>query len=329
MTFMDHRRAGNASAHTREALSYPITDPGNTYFDQVEQLAFPSAAESVPTAGPVSVADQGQGTAPAEKKTQLLPQKATRLLTDTLLPSKSAEPSPTTAMRDPLLIAGTYQKKERGRKRASNRRRLAVQLSVTTVLFFIIVGTIITVVPLDAGGQSGFRLFSPLINTVHTKSDDTALIMQQAATATAVTTDGVDVGVNVGQYAGVQGPPPGADVSGNHFFWGNCTYWADMRYHQLTGVWVPWFGNASAWASGAYSYGWHVSSTPKVYSIIVLQPGVQGAGWAGHVAIVEGINANGSVNTTNYNWGAGNFGVETWATFYPGPGVSFIWAQGH
>ncbi|GCF06636.1 CHAP domain-containing protein [Dictyobacter arantiisoli] len=115
-----------------------------------------------------------------------------------------------------------------------------------------------------------------------------------------------------------------ADSSFNNYFTpGQCTYWADYEYHHLTGYAVTWSGNASYWAIGAANAGWNVSSTPHVPSIIVLQPGVQGAGYAGHVAVVESINANGSVATTN--WNVKGWGVFSWETYSPAAGVQFVW----
>lgn len=109
----------------------------------------------------------------------------------------------------------------------------------------------------------------------------------------------------------------------NQFTSGQCTYWADYEYHRLMGYSIPWSGNASTWASNAAAHGWNVSSVPQMHSIIVLQSGVQGAGWAGHVGVVEGINSDGSVSTTNWNVrGWGHFSRET---YWPGAGVSFIW----
>ncbi|BCL82942.1 CHAP domain-containing protein [Ktedonobacteria bacterium brp13] len=116
-----------------------------------------------------------------------------------------------------------------------------------------------------------------------------------------------------------------ADSSFNNFFTpGQCTYWADYEYHHLTGYAVPWSGNAADWAANASGYsGWVVSSQPRVPSIIVLQPGTQYAGWAGHVAVVEKINSDGSLATTD--WNVQGWGVFSWETYHSGPGVSFIW----
>jgi surface antigen len=163
------------------------------------------------------------------------------------------------------------------------------------------------------------------------------LIAQQAATATVVTQDGYDPGAAV--YAGVPTAPPsmggstgGAPISTggglDRFFYGQCTYWANMRYHAITGHYVTWLGNADEWAVGAANAGWVVSSTPHIHSIIVLQPYVEEAGGYGHVAVVESIPRPGVVSTSNWNW-AGYWGTTTYVNFtYPMSGVSFIWFPG-
>ncbi len=111
--------------------------------------------------------------------------------------------------------------------------------------------------------------------------------------------------------------------AGNPFPYGACTWYADQRYYELHGAYVPWNGNAYAWPLVAYAYGWHVSSTPSVGSIIALQSGVQGASGMGHVGIVEQIEGNGNVVASSMNWGATPSAVTRWQ-FHPGPGVTFI-----
>ena len=88
---------------------------------------------------------------------------------------------------------------------------------------------------------------------------------------------------------------------------------------------MPWHTRANAWewAARAREFGWHVSSTPVVGAIIDLQPGVQGAFWLGHVAVVEKILSNGHVIASNMSWGAYPWQV-TYVEFTPGPGVTFI-----
>jgi surface antigen len=111
----------------------------------------------------------------------------------------------------------------------------------------------------------------------------------------------------------------------NPFPYGTCTWWADQRYFQLHGTYVPWYNNAMAWqwASDAYQYGWHVSGTPTVGAIMDLQPWVEGAYGGGHVAVVEQVLSNGSVIASSMSWGAYPMQVTDW-TFTPGPGVTFI-----
>jgi len=119
-----------------------------------------------------------------------------------------------------------------------------------------------------------------------------------------------------------------ATGSSNAFPFGQCTWWADQRYYQLHGIFVPWRTNASAanWVNQAHTFGWHVSGTPKVGSIIVLQPGVQGAYSAGHVGVVEHLLSSGSVIASSMNWGS-NPGKVTDYTFHLGSGVAFISLQ--
>lgn len=110
---------------------------------------------------------------------------------------------------------------------------------------------------------------------------------------------------------------------------GQCTWWADERYHQLTGYYVPWAGNAKDWSAQASKYGWKVSSSPVAPSIICLQGGVQGADSTyGHVGVVESLNSNGTVRASSQNWGltAAARASTSYYNFKPGAGVSFITA---
>lgn len=117
----------------------------------------------------------------------------------------------------------------------------------------------------------------------------------------------------------------GASVgSYNPYPQGQCTWWADERYHQLHGAYVPWLSQSDAWqwTSRAREYHWHVSSRPAVGDILNLQPWTQGAYGLGHVAVVEKLLSNGHVLASNMNWG-GNSGVTN-VEFTPGPGVTFL-----
>ncbi|WP_162005079.1 CHAP domain-containing protein [Dictyobacter vulcani] len=107
--------------------------------------------------------------------------------------------------------------------------------------------------------------------------------------------------------------------------YGQCTWWAAMRYLQMHNVVVPWTMNANAgqWVDRASQYGWHVSSIPTEGSILVLGGGVQGANRAGHVAVVEQILNNGTVLASSMNWG-GPPGVAITTPFHVGTGVTFV-----
>ena len=117
-------------------------------------------------------------------------------------------------------------------------------------------------------------------------------------------------------------PPRG---SGNPFPYGQCTWYANQRYHQLHGIYVPWTTNSNAWQwqYRAHDFHWHVSGTPTVGAIIDLQPWVQGAYSLGHVAVVERVLGNGRVLASTMNWGVYYWKV-TYVQFTVGPGVSFI-----
>jgi surface antigen len=230
----------------------------------------------------------------------------------------------TTSLRQPVVIRSTG-KKSSGTMRPPKGRRWVVQLSVTVVLILMAVGTLLAVAPAGTNAEAGFNAFRPIISWVEGSNSNPSLLAEQAATVTAVTQDGFQPTGNQ-NYSGLPAPPSGSSTY-DGFTYGQCTYYADLRYHQLAGFWVPWGGNAWQWAAGARAYGWNVSSTPHIPSIVVLQSGVQGAGYYGHVAVAERMNSDGTVYTTSWNWYANGGGWARWSwwDFKPGPGVSFVW----
>ncbi|GHO71143.1 hypothetical protein KSC_100350 [Ktedonobacter sp. SOSP1-52] len=249
--------------------------------------------------------------------------KATRQLVPTYRETNASD-NKMTVQREPVVIKPAGIKG--GIPRPPQGRRMVIQIAVASLLLVILAGTLLATIPLGfANGKTGLTTILSSSGLYDTKNDNSTLLAQQAATATAVTQDGFDAGNQA--YVGVN-PGPALGGSGNRFFQGQCTYWAAYRFHQLHGIWVPWLGNAWEWLGQAQSYGWKVSAQPTVGAIVVLQPGVQGAGGYGHVAIVESINSNGTVHTSNYNWymGGGGFGVLSyWDFSYPGyPGIAFI-----
>ena len=255
----------------------------------------------------------------------LVPAKATRNLLD-------VKPGvPTTNLRSQVVIRGSGK---RTSARPPQGRRWVVQAAVGALVIVIAVSALLTISPIARGNAGSFPLANNSIAQTNAQNNTSNFITaQQAATATAVTQDGYDPGTGT-TYVGVATPPPSiptpppvVDSTGStlgRFAYGQCTYWADEEYHNLSGYWVSWLGNAYQWSGGAAAAGWNVSSRPHVPSIIVLQAGTQGAGGYGHVAVVEGINSDGSVRTSNMNW-SGGWGTVSYVNFTPGPGVSFVW----
>jgi surface antigen len=113
----------------------------------------------------------------------------------------------------------------------------------------------------------------------------------------------------------------------NLFPYGQCTWYANHRYKQLHGIYVPWTINSNAWqwTARARDFGWRVTGTPAAGTIIVLAPWVQGAGGLGHVGVVERVLSNGQVVASHMNWGAYPWQI-TYSQFSAGPGVSFVYA---
>ncbi|WP_366515894.1 CHAP domain-containing protein [uncultured Bifidobacterium sp.] len=88
--------------------------------------------------------------------------------------------------------------------------------------------------------------------------------------------------------------------SGNAYEFSQCTWWAYTRRHQLGLPVGSHLGNGRDWAASAKALGYWVDDTPRnVGDVIVFQAGQEGSdAFYGHVAIVEKINADGSIVTS-------------------------------
>ena len=96
--------------------------------------------------------------------------------------------------------------------------------------------------------------------------------------------------------------PVSSGDTGNQYPWGQCTWYAYARRHQLGLPAASYFGNGGQWAASARSLGYSVDNLPKVGDIAVFYPGQHGAdGYYGHVAIVEAVHADGSVTISESN----------------------------
>lgn len=128
-------------------------------------------------------------------------------------------------------------------------------------------------------------------------------------------------------------PPPsvrtGRTASGNEGSPGQCTYWAIEEFHAYSGLY-PYLldpadnGNAEYWATNAAYDGWTVTATPRVDSIVVFPPGVNGALSDGHVAWVTKVSGT-SITFTEMNGPAGPYNVDT-RTVTPAASVRYILA---
>lgn len=89
----------------------------------------------------------------------------------------------------------------------------------------------------------------------------------------------------------------------------NCTAYAHGRYAELTGVWLPCWGNAETWYDTALKNDIPVGSTPRLGAVACWSVGdkTTGKDGAGHVAIVEAITPTGDIITSNSAWKSTNF----------------------
>lgn len=82
------------------------------------------------------------------------------------------------------------------------------------------------------------------------------------------------------------------------FAYRNCTSYVAWRLHNA-GFTVPYgraLGNAKTWADNARALGFHVDGNPRAGDVAVWTSGLYG-----HVAFVEAVNGDGSVNVSEYN----------------------------
>ncbi len=232
--------------------------------------------------------------------------------------------SENTSQRIPVVIKGEMKKIAAPSPLpppVQKKRRLLVSLAGIVILLLMTTIVLLSASPL--GQEIGLSISSLQQGSLFNNHNPTVNGLIAQATATAVyhqQTDGYDP-----YYSGNQIFTNGT----TSLAWpaGECTYWANSYYHQLTGYWISWNGNADQWVAGAQKAGWNTSSSPHVPSVIVLMPGTQGASRAyGHVAVVESVTGN-TVHTSNMNWYAngGGFDRVSNVDFTTGPGVYFVW----
>jgi surface antigen len=105
----------------------------------------------------------------------------------------------------------------------------------------------------------------------------------------------------------------GETTTGNLGVGGQCTYGAYEKFHEATGLWPVFAGNAADWNDTAPAHGWTVVLDAEPRAVVVFEPGVQGADPTfGHVAWVDAVTpqADGTrlVSITEMNAAAGEWG---------------------
>jgi surface antigen len=71
---------------------------------------------------------------------------------------------------------------------------------------------------------------------------------------------------------------------------GQCTWGAYEKFHEATGLWPVFEGNAADWNDTAPTHGWGVVLDAVPNSVVVFEPGIAGADATfGHVAWVTGV----------------------------------------
>lgn len=107
-------------------------------------------------------------------------------------------------------------------------------------------------------------------------------------------------------------------------YFGVCTWYAWYRHQSEP---LLRMGNAAQWAYNAPRFGLRTGTTPAVGATAVFQPGVEGAGGGGHVAVVQQVLGGGwfIVSEMNFGLNGGGWGRIDWRYAYVAPGVSFIY----
>lgn len=126
---------------------------------------------------------------------------------------------------------------------------------------------------------------------------------------------GGSTGGSTGGASGMNYAVPGSCPAGSGFCYGHstgntvggsaypalqCTLWAYLRRSELGLPVGSYMGNGTQWADTARSLGYYVNNTPHYGAVMVIRAGQYYNGryadpYYGHVAIVERVNADGSV----------------------------------
>jgi surface antigen len=130
--------------------------------------------------------------------------------------------------------------------------------------------------------------------------------------------------------------PRGSTLAKNPAPSGQCTWWAEQKFHDYSGgAYINTLGingtsgDARYWGYNASHRGWNVGSTPRIGSIAVFQPGTGGAGSVGHVAwVTEVYPARNSMVITEMNFkGPGVVDTRTISPAFAVNGLQYIYTN--
>ena len=119
----------------------------------------------------------------------------------------------------------------------------------------------------------------------------------------------------------------GNSVGGSAYPARQCTLWAYIRRSQLALPVGSYMGNGAEWAGKARGLGYLVNNTPHVGAAMVFARGQRVTNWNadwtyGHVAVVERVNADGSVLISEGGTGFASF--PTYETVYGAGNYQYI-----
>lgn len=126
------------------------------------------------------------------------------------------------------------------------------------------------------------------------------------------------------QYGGLGGGVVNSNVSvtsGNRYAPGNCTWYAYERRKQLGMPVGSFWGNANTWAFNARAAGYTVNNSPEAGAVLV-----DGAGYYGHVGVVESVKGNGDIVITEMNnYAYGGFNIVNSRTISSGQASQYLY----
>ena len=170
----------------------------------------------------------------------------------------------------------------------------------------------------DAASRSGLDALASTSNSGDWQLGETSSSMDANLLSKSIA-DNPNVAVLMDQDAGLLpsgfNPNHGTGDTGNDYPYGQCTWWAYTRRTQLGLPVGSHFGDARSWGDSARALGYWVDNTARhTGDIVVFAPGQLNAdSYYGHVAIVEEVNADGSIKISESN--AKGLGVISDRTF--------------